>query len=189
MEHSILPATVQLRRLAEQTPPNFVFAIKGSRYITHMLRLRGVEQALANFFASGPLALGPSSGQSSGSSRPTFQFKPDLLEEFFALLPRDTHTAATLAEKHDQRLKGRAYTDQASVAPSGTPSRFGIPASSCPHSSASCAATTSLSSVPTRSSGRASWISPQTSLLPPARSKVLYTSQYSPEELDQWQRA
>src|SRR5206468_12594833 len=40
-----------------------------------------------------------------------FQFKPDLLEEFFALLPRDTHTAATLAEKHDQRLKGRAYTE------------------------------------------------------------------------------
>ena len=44
-------------RWREQVPPRFVFAIKGSRYITHMKRLRGVETALANFFASGVLAL------------------------------------------------------------------------------------------------------------------------------------
>src|SRR6186997_465246 len=34
-------------------PSEFVFAVKGSRYITHMLKLRGFDQALANFFASG----------------------------------------------------------------------------------------------------------------------------------------
>ena len=39
---------------AAATPPDFVFAVKGARYITHMLRLRNVEAALANFFASGP---------------------------------------------------------------------------------------------------------------------------------------
>ena len=37
----------------DETPPGFVFAIKGGRYITHMLRLRNFERALANFFASG----------------------------------------------------------------------------------------------------------------------------------------
>ena len=37
-----------------QTPPDFVFAIKGSRYITHMLRLRGAEQPLANFLRLRP---------------------------------------------------------------------------------------------------------------------------------------
>src|SRR5688572_7153535 len=45
------------RRWYEATPPGFVFAVKGSRYITHMLRLRGIGAALANFFASGVLAL------------------------------------------------------------------------------------------------------------------------------------
>ena len=37
------------------TPPGFVFAVKGSRYVAYRLRLRGVEEAarqLANFFAS-----------------------------------------------------------------------------------------------------------------------------------------
>ena len=43
---------------ADRTPPGFVFAIKGSRYITHMLKLRNVETALANFLASGLFELG-----------------------------------------------------------------------------------------------------------------------------------
>src|SRR5688500_5426602 len=37
----------------DETPDGFVLAIKGSRYITHMLRLSNIERALANFFASG----------------------------------------------------------------------------------------------------------------------------------------
>src|SRR5579863_4218762 len=41
----------------EQTPDDFVFSAKGGRFITHMLRLRNVETALANFFASGVLCL------------------------------------------------------------------------------------------------------------------------------------
>ena len=55
---------------AAQTPPGFVFAIKGGRYITHMLKLRNIEAALANFFASGPVrAAARSWGRSCGSSR------------------------------------------------------------------------------------------------------------------------
>src|SRR5665213_1202013 len=41
----------------EATPQGFIFGVKGPRYITHMLRLREVERPLANFFASGLLAL------------------------------------------------------------------------------------------------------------------------------------
>jgi uncharacterized protein YecE (DUF72 family) len=33
----------------EETPRDFVFSVKGSRYITHMLRLKNVTKALANF--------------------------------------------------------------------------------------------------------------------------------------------
>src|SRR5690348_2601710 len=41
----------------EDTPDDFVFAIKGPRYITHMLRLTRASPPLANFFASGVLLL------------------------------------------------------------------------------------------------------------------------------------
>src|SRR5438105_12017145 len=41
----------------DATPEGFVFSVKGGRYITHMRRLRDVESPLANFFASGVLAL------------------------------------------------------------------------------------------------------------------------------------
>src|SRR3954447_3627480 len=45
-----------------ETPDGFVFAVKGGRFITHLKRLVDVETALANFFASGLLALGPKLG-------------------------------------------------------------------------------------------------------------------------------
>src|SRR3546814_262852 len=35
-------------RWRDETPPGFVFAVKGSRYITHMRRLKDIETALAN---------------------------------------------------------------------------------------------------------------------------------------------
>ena len=95
---------------AEQTPEDFVFSIKASRYITHMLKLRNAEQALANFFASGLLALGQKLGPILWQFPPNFQFNAARLEDFFALLPRDTHAAAAIAQGHDERLKGRAYT-------------------------------------------------------------------------------
>jgi uncharacterized protein YecE (DUF72 family) len=40
-----------------ETPDDFVFALKGSRFITHNKKLRDCRAPLANFFASGVLAL------------------------------------------------------------------------------------------------------------------------------------
>ena len=96
---------------AEQTPQDFVFAIKGSRFITHMLKLRGVEQALANFFASGPLSLGPKLGPFLWQFPPQFAFNADRFEEFFRLLPTTTTAAAELARRHDSRLKHGVFTE------------------------------------------------------------------------------
>src|SRR5690554_5572476 len=45
------------RRWYAETPRGFVFAVKGSRFITHNKKLRDVEVPLANFLASGVLAL------------------------------------------------------------------------------------------------------------------------------------
>lgn len=82
---------------AERTPDDFMFSIKGSRYITHLRRLREIEIPLANFFASGMLKLGPILWQFP----PNFKYSYALIEEFFALLPTDTNAAAELAGRHD----------------------------------------------------------------------------------------
>ncbi|TSE00721.1 DUF72 domain-containing protein [Skermania sp. ID1734] len=96
---------------AQQTPPDFVFAVKGSRFITHMKRLADVEEPLATFFASGMLALGPKLGPFLWQLPPTMQFEPARLERFFDLLPRTTTAAAELARGHSDRITGRAWTE------------------------------------------------------------------------------
>ena len=47
---------------ADRAPDGFVYAVKGSRYLTHMLKLRNAETPLANFVASGVLRLGAKLG-------------------------------------------------------------------------------------------------------------------------------
>lgn len=96
-------------RWAEATPDDFVFAIKGSRFITHMLKLRNVEPALANFLASGMLGLGRKLGPFLWQFGPNMRFQEPLFDEFFTLLPRDTEAAAEQARLHNERLKGRAF--------------------------------------------------------------------------------
>ena len=97
------------RRWHDETPDDFVFAVKGSRYITHMLKLRGVEQGLATFFAQGLLALGAKLGPLLWQFPEAMRFDPARMEAFLDLLPRDTDAAARLARRRDaSRLKGRA---------------------------------------------------------------------------------
>jgi uncharacterized protein YecE (DUF72 family) len=93
---------------AEATPDDFVFAIKGSRYITHFLRLRDVDTALANFFASGLLLLGDKLGPILWQFPPNFAFDRKRIENFLRLLPRDTSQVAALARRHEKWMKGRA---------------------------------------------------------------------------------
>lgn len=76
-----------------------------------MKRLRDVTTPLANFFASGVLALGHKLGPVLWQLPPNFDFEPRRLGEFFELLPRSTKAAATLAARHDDKLKGEACLD------------------------------------------------------------------------------
>jgi uncharacterized protein YecE (DUF72 family) len=94
-----------------ETPDDFVFAVKGSRFITHMKKLRDVEGALANFFASGVLLLREKLGPFLWQLPPVFRFDEAKLDAFFELLPRDTAEAAALARKHDHRVAGRAWLE------------------------------------------------------------------------------
>ncbi|WP_232212861.1 DUF72 domain-containing protein [Saccharomonospora saliphila] len=97
------------RRWHDETPDDFVFAVKGGRFITHMKQLRSVEAPLANFFASGVLALGRKLGPVLWQLPPRMAFDPDRLAAFFALLPRTTAEAAELARGHDDKLTFPPY--------------------------------------------------------------------------------
>jgi uncharacterized protein YecE (DUF72 family) len=93
----------------DETPEDFLFAVKGSRYITHLLRLKDVETALANFFASGVLALRAKLGPMLWQFPPNMAYEPERFDAFFTLLPRDTHAALALARRHDERMEGRSW--------------------------------------------------------------------------------
>lgn len=97
-------------RWRADVPPDFVFAIKGSRYVTHMLRLRRAEAPLANFFAQGVLLLGEQLGPILWQLPPTLAFDADRARAFLEQLPRTVREAERLARHHDRRLAGRAAT-------------------------------------------------------------------------------
>jgi uncharacterized protein YecE (DUF72 family) len=96
------------RQWAAATPADFVFAVKGPRLITHMFKLRNVEQPLANFFASGLLELGPKLGPMLWQFPPQTRFNPERFASFFQLLPRTHGQAEALARLHGPHLEGRA---------------------------------------------------------------------------------
>ena len=86
-----------------ETPPGFVFAVKGSRYI-----LKNIEKPLANFFASGILNLKEKLGPFLWQFPEMFHYQPERLEPFFQMLPRSTNEALSLARKRDARMTGRS---------------------------------------------------------------------------------
>ena len=91
-----------------ETPEDFVFAVKGGRYITHMLKLRNAQTALANFFASGIFNLRDKLGPFLWQLPPNLGFHPEPFEAFLAMLPRDTEQALRLARRRDARMHGRS---------------------------------------------------------------------------------
>ncbi len=107
------PAT--FRAIVDQTPTDFPVAVKGGRYITHMKRLVGVQSALANFFASGMLALGGRLGPVLWQLPPGLAYDEQRLAAFLDLLPRTTGAAAQLAGQHDDKLSGDRVLTECAV--------------------------------------------------------------------------
>jgi uncharacterized protein YecE (DUF72 family) len=95
-------------RWYQDTPSNFVFSIKGARYITHIRRLRDVEGPLANFFASGIFNLREKIGPILWQFPPSFRYDAERMKSFFEILPHDTKQALSLARRREPRMTGRA---------------------------------------------------------------------------------
>jgi len=111
------------RQWADETPDDFVFALKGPRFITHMLKLRGVEQPLANFFASGILELGPKLGPFLWQFAPQMHFDADRFTQFFNLLPRTHGEMVRMAQMHHPRFAHRVSLQRSRKVPARTPLR------------------------------------------------------------------
>jgi uncharacterized protein YecE (DUF72 family) len=102
-------------RWYEETPPDFCFAVKGSRFITHLKRLRDVEGPPANFFASGLLRLDHKLGPILWQFPASVRFEPELFEAFLELLPKTTAQATILAARSDERMEGRRWVQSGEV--------------------------------------------------------------------------
>lgn len=98
------------RRMRDESPHPYVFALKGSRFITHNKKLHDARIPLANYFASGPLVLGDKLGPIVWQLAHNVRFDAKRMDAFFGLLPRDTVEASRLARQHDDRVKGRNVT-------------------------------------------------------------------------------
>lgn len=103
------------RNWANQTPEGFVFSIKGPQLVTHIRRLKDVETPLANFFASGPLALGSRLGPFVWQLPPNFGYDPERLESFLSLMPKSPAEAEAFAGRHEAWMT-EAATDAAGIA-------------------------------------------------------------------------
>lgn len=103
-----LQTPTSYRRWRKETPSDFLFSVKGSRFITHMKRLKDCRTPLANFLASGVLALEEKLGPFLWQFPSNFTYDLDRLDAFFHMLPRNTDAASVLARSHDSRLKATA---------------------------------------------------------------------------------
>lgn len=94
-------------RWRDTTPDGFVFAVKGSRFITHLKKLAGIDEALAAFFASGLLDLGDKLGPVLWQLPPMLGYRPDRMAAFLGALPRTWGAATGLAGGGVDRILDR----------------------------------------------------------------------------------
>ncbi|HKO90607.1 MAG TPA: DUF72 domain-containing protein [Polyangiaceae bacterium] len=90
------------------TPEEFVFAVKGPRFITHLRRLKEPATPLANFLASGLLNLRRKLGPILWQFPANLRYDRERFATFLSLLPRDTAGALGLARQRNRELmRGR----------------------------------------------------------------------------------
>jgi uncharacterized protein YecE (DUF72 family) len=87
-----LASAKAVARWIEQTPPGFVFALKASRYLTHIKRLTELEQGIRRYYERiEPLVGTPKLGPIVWQLPPNFQRDEERLEGALAALPEGRH--------------------------------------------------------------------------------------------------
>jgi uncharacterized protein YecE (DUF72 family) len=87
-----LPTRKAVEHWAAATPPDFCFAVKASRYLTHVRRLRDLRPGLERFFERiDPLVDAGKLGPVLWQLPPRFRRDDDRLSDALAVLPRGRH--------------------------------------------------------------------------------------------------
>jgi uncharacterized protein YecE (DUF72 family) len=87
-----LPSQSAVEGWVEQTPSGFVIAVKASRYLTHVKRLREMQRGAARYFeAIGPLASSPKLGPVLWQLPANFKRDDERLGEALGQLPNGRH--------------------------------------------------------------------------------------------------
>jgi len=81
-------------RWREETPDDFVFSVKASRYATNRKALARAGESVERFVGSGIAELGPKLGPIVWQFMPTKRFEPDDFDAFLALLPASVEGVA-----------------------------------------------------------------------------------------------
>jgi uncharacterized protein YecE (DUF72 family) len=95
------PTRERFMAWGEQAPPGFVFAVKGSRYVTHIKRL-AVEPKSIDLVVNAARGLGGKLGPILFQLQANFHMDLERLERFVAMLPTDLRF--TLEFRHDSWL-------------------------------------------------------------------------------------
>jgi uncharacterized protein YecE (DUF72 family) len=104
-----LPRPASWMRWRDSVPEDFVVSVKGPRLITHLRRLRDARPPLANFLASGLLALGDRLGPLLWQLPANLTYDEEAIERFLALLPRSMAEALALAHDREDLMAGHEY--------------------------------------------------------------------------------
>jgi uncharacterized protein YecE (DUF72 family) len=87
-----LPTVKAVQGWVEQTPRDFLFAVKGSRYLTHLKRLTDLDQGLQRFYERiEPLVRSPKLGPVLWQLPPNFHRDDERLASALEALPRGRH--------------------------------------------------------------------------------------------------
>ena len=114
-----------LARWVAETPEDFTFAVKAHRYLTHVKKLRGVEEALERFYAN-IAPLHPKLGPVLFQLPPSLGYHPEVLESFLAILPRDFPVALEIrhASFHQEDFLQRLRRHGVALCLSDTAGRY-----------------------------------------------------------------
>lgn len=101
-----LPSEAAFTNWRDSSPGDFTFAVKVSRFITHIKRLKGVETALDNFLGRAKL-LGEKLGPLLYQLPPNMHRNDERLESFLSILPK---TARHVFEfRHESWLEEEVF--------------------------------------------------------------------------------
>ena len=188
--YSLKSPAVFERWVTETPARDFIFAVKGGRFLTHNLKLRNAEPSLGNFFASGVLALGRKTGPFLWQLPATYRFDAERMDAFMQLLPRSSRVAEGVARGHDHRLRRGVLVDAA--APVKYRHAFEVRHPSYfPEEFYAILREHAMAFVVADTAGKFPYAEEVTADFVYARlhgSRQLYASGYTDEELDEWAR-